>query len=112
MLFIFHKLISKYIHSHLFTISELHVTVKDNTDSSIISNSTITAKNIRTSEEDMQETDANGLVVFNDPNLLCEGSDLMVHLNGTINSGNCSGSYVFYRLEKGINEVDFFVSCT
>lgn len=92
--------------------SELHVTVKDNTDSSIISNSTITAKNIRTSEEDMQETDANGLVVFNDPNLLCEGSDLMVHLNGTINSGNCSGSYVFYRLEKGINEVDFFVSCT
>lgn len=56
----------------------------------------------------MQETDANGLVVFDDPNLLCEGSDLMV----AAPSGNCTGSYVFYRLEKGINEVDFFVSCT
>ena len=54
----------------------------------------------------MQETDADGLVVFDDPNLLCEGSDLMV-----VASGNCAGSYVFYRLDKGKNEADFFVSC-
>ena len=84
----------------------MRVTVKDNTDSSIISDLLITATNIRTSENAMQETNADGLVVFDDPNLLCEGSDLMV-----VASGNCIGSYVFYRLDKGINEVDFFVSC-
>ena len=84
----------------------MHVTVKDNTDSSTISDLSITATNIRTSENAMEDTDANGLVVFDDPNLLCEGSDLMV-----VASGSCNGSYVFYRLDKGINEVDFFVSC-
>ena len=81
----------------------MHVTVKDNTDSSTISDLSITATNIRTSEKAMEDTDANGLVVFDQ---LCEGSDLMV-----VATGSCNGSYVFYRLDKVINEVDFFVSC-
>ena len=90
------------------------VTIRSATDGSVITASTIAIKatNIDTGETETKTLTVPhlGVLKFDNPTLLCEGSNVRLEVDSSTPGFVESQTQIYYRIDKRFEEVDFFVS--